>query len=64
MLKRIINGLEVEGTEKEWNDFDESVKEKMKNDNRVKYFLSPSGKSPEKEEYIYIQPMIVCTGMF
>lgn len=30
MIKRIINGLEVEGTEKEWAAFDKAIKEKEK----------------------------------
>jgi hypothetical protein len=40
MLKRIINGLEVEGTEKEWEDFDAFVEKKKKANDGTDYFLS------------------------
>lgn len=55
MLKRIINGLEVEGTEKEWKDFDEFVEKKKKANDGTDYFLSGIQVSG-MPEYKYIYP--------
>ncbi len=57
MLKRIINGLTVEGTEAEWKAFDKFVEKKKKANDGTDYFLDKimfSGMPNYK--YIYNTP--------
>ena len=59
MLKRIINGLEVEGTESEWKTFDELIEKKKKANDGTDYFLTGiqfSGMPSHK--YIYNTPKV------
>ncbi len=59
MLKRMINGLVVEGTESEWRAFDEFVERKREANDGTDYFLTGiqySGMPDHK--YIYNTPKV------
>lgn len=59
MLKRMINGLEVEGTKSQWKAFDAFIEKKKKANDGTDYFLSGlqfSGMPDYK--YIYNTPKV------
>lgn len=59
MLKRVINGLEVEGTELEWEAFDKFVEKKKKANDGTDYFLTNIQYSGMPEyKYIYNTPKV------
>lgn len=65
MLKRIINGKSVEGTQQEWDDFDKALKERAGKTSEGPNYIVCSGMSPVLDgkyiQHLYITP-IGCSG--